>query len=184
MKTLFLLRHAKSSWDDPDLPDHDRPLAPRGERAAQRISAHIRRERIRPDLVLCSSAVRARRTLEIVAPALGDAVPVRIEDELYGVEAEDLLHRLRQVPHDVDAVMVLGHNPGLQELAVALAGEGDTGALRQLNEKFPTGALATLTTAGHWGELGTRTTWLESLIVPRDLGRRGNRPVATRPRPS
>ncbi len=169
MRILYLLRHAKSSWADPDLPDHDRPLTPRGERAARRIAVHIRRERIRPGLVLCSTAARARRTLEIIASALGDAVAVRVEDGLYGVEAEDLLTRLREVPDAVDAVLVVGHNPGLQELAVELAGEGDTGALRRLNEKFPTGALATFTTAGHWSELGTRTTRLESLVLPRDL---------------
>ncbi len=169
MRIVYLLRHAKSSWADPELPDCDRPLAPRGERASRRIAGHIRRERIRPGLVLCSSAVRARRTLEIIAPALGYGVSVRIEDRLYGAEAEDLLGRLREVPDEVDAVMVVGHNPGLQDLAVELAGEGDMGALRRLNQKFPTGALATLTTAGHWRELGARTTWLESLIVPRDL---------------
>jgi len=169
MRFLYLLRHAKSSWADPDLPDHDRPLTPRGERAARRIAGHIRRERIRPGLVLCSTAARARRTLEIIAPAMGDAVPVRVEDGLYGVDAEDLLSRLREVPDEVDAVLVVGHNPGLQELAVELAGDGNAGALRRLNERFPTGALATLTTAGHWTELGAGTTRLESLIVPRDL---------------
>ena len=142
MRFLYLLRHAKSSWADPDLSDHDRPLAPRGERAARRIARHMRRERIRPGLVLCSTAARARRTLEIIAPAMGDAVAVLVEDWLYGVEAKDLLSRLREVPDAVDAVLVVGHNPGLQELAVELAGEGDTGALRKLNEKFPTGALS------------------------------------------
>ena len=166
---LYLLRHVKSSWADPDLPDHDRPLAPRGEQAARRIAEYIRRERIRPAVVLCSTAVRARRTLEIIASALGDAVPVRVEDRLYGAGAEDLLSRLREVPDDVDAVLLVGHNPGLQELAIGLAGEGDAGALRRLNQKCPTGALATLTTAGHWTELGAGTTRLESLIIPRDL---------------
>ena len=163
---LYLLRHAKSSWADPGLPDHERSLAPRGEQAARRIAGYIRQERIRPGLVLCSTAVRARRTLEIIAPALGEATAVRLEDRLYGAGAEDLLSRLREVPDDVDAVLVVGHNPGLQDLAVELAGGGDARALRRLNEKFPTGALASLTTPGRWTELGTGTARLVSLILP------------------
>jgi phosphohistidine phosphatase len=99
-RQLFLLRHAKSSWDEP-LAGHDRPLAPRGCKAAKRIGAHVRREQIRVALVLCSSARRARETLDLVAPP-GE---VRIEHELYGATAAELLERLRRVPDDVDAVM-------------------------------------------------------------------------------
>jgi phosphohistidine phosphatase len=87
MPTLYLLRHAKSSWGDPELPDHDRPLAPRGERAAALIGEHLRSAGIAPALVLCSSAVRARETLDRVAPE-GE---LRIEPELYGAEEHDLL---------------------------------------------------------------------------------------------
>src|SRR5207247_5287517 len=96
-KRLLLLRHGKSSWDDPGIADHDRPLAPRGRRAAKSMGEHLRRESIRPVLVLCSSAVRARETLDAVAPT-GE---VRIEPELYGAPWDELLDRLRRVPGGV-----------------------------------------------------------------------------------
>lgn len=117
-RQLFLLRHAKSSWDEPSLADHDRPLAPRGRKAAKRIGAHVRREQIRVALVLCSSARRARETLDLVAPP-GE---VRIERELYGATSAELLERVRRVPDDVDAVMLIGHEPAIRDLAVGLVG--------------------------------------------------------------
>ena len=92
-KRLLLLRHAKSSWDDPSLADHDRPLAPRGRKAAKRIGAHLRRENSSVALVLCSSATRARETLDLVAPP-GE---IRFEPELYGATAAELIERLRRV---------------------------------------------------------------------------------------
>lgn len=166
---LYLLRHAKSSWADPGLPDKDRSLAPRGVQAARLIAAYISREQIRPGVVLCSTAVRALQTIEIIAPVFGGDVPLLVDDRLYGAEAEDLLSRLREVPDDVDAVLLVGHNPGLQELAIDLAEEGEAGALQRLKEKFPTGALATLASPGQCAALGVGTARLESLIVPRDL---------------
>jgi len=97
MPRLYLLRHAKSSWDDPGLADRDRPLAPRGRRDAGRMAEHLRAEDVRPGLVLCSAAVRARQTLAAVDEVLGDP-PTSIEDGLYGAEPEDVLARLREVP--------------------------------------------------------------------------------------
>ena len=120
MKRLFLLRHAKSSWDDADLADRDRPLAPRGRRAAGAIARHLRDEEISPSLVLCSPARRTRETLEAVDPS-GD---VRIEDELYGASEAELLERLRRVPEAIESVMLIGHNPAIQELALGLASRG------------------------------------------------------------
>jgi phosphohistidine phosphatase len=135
VRTLHLLRHAKSSWDDPSLADHDRPLAGRGRRDAKRIAEHIRRSGIEPELVLCSTAARTRETLALVEPALGSPA-VELEDDLYGASADELLARIRRVPDAVGSVLVIGHNPGLHELALALAPDGPFG-------KFPTGALAT-----------------------------------------
>ena len=160
-KCLLLLRHAKSSWDDPALADHDRPLAPRGRRAAQLIGEHLRRERVPVSLVICSSALRARETLELVGPP-GE---VRIEPQLYGASAEQLLKRVRQLPEKVDTVMLVGHNPGIQELAVRLAGE-DAGLAGQ---KFPTGALSTLTFAGPWRGLEAGGAQLAGFARPREL---------------
>jgi phosphohistidine phosphatase len=166
VKRLFLLRHAKSSWDDPGLDDHDRPLAPRGRRASGLIAEHLRRARIGPVLVLCSSARRTRETLERVMPAL-DPVKVRIERELYGASSEDLLQRLREVPDEVESVMMVGHQPAIQELALHLAGEGSE--LERVRAKFPTAALATLTFAGEWSGLGHRSAELIAYLKPKQL---------------
>jgi phosphohistidine phosphatase len=162
VKHVFLLRHAKSSWDDPALDDHDRPLSARGRRAAGLIGAYLDREQVQASLVLCSSARRTRETLELIA-APGE---VRTERDLYGASADQLLARLRRVPDDVAAVMMIGHNPSIHDLAVSLAAnDGDLGA-----RKFPTGALATLTFAGPWSELQQGGADLVTFVTPRQLG--------------
>ena len=117
---LYLLRHAKSSWGDAGLADHDRPLAPRGEKAAREVAEHARKRGIEPALVLCSTAVRARQTLA----AFSFAGRVSYEDGLYGASAGDLVARLRRLPDELPEAMVVAHNPGLQELALLLIGEG------------------------------------------------------------
>ena len=171
MKTLYLLRHAKSDWSHPDLDDHDRPLAPRGRKAARRMSAFLSQARPRPTMVLCSSATRARASWQPVGQALGEPVEVHVEDGLYAAGADRLLARLRRLPEGADAVLLVGHNPGLQDQASELAGDGDPTGLRRLGEKFPTGALATLRLETSWRELGPGGGYLESLVVPRDLAR-------------
>jgi phosphohistidine phosphatase len=169
VKTLYLLRHAKSSWDDPGLTDHDRPLAPRGRKAARRIASHLSRTQRRPRLVLCSSATRARQTWDAIAGVLGATAEVVVEDALYGADAVELLARLHEVPEAVEAVLVVGHNPALQDLASWLAGGGDPGSLGRLRDKFPTGAMATLSTEGAWDSLGAEQAYLVALVAPRDL---------------
>jgi phosphohistidine phosphatase len=166
MKRIHLLRHAKSSWEDPSLPDHDRPLAPRGRRAAEALARHLRSEAVAPEAVLCSSARRARQTLEPLMEVLGGA-EVLVEDALYAAEAEELLERLRRVPDRVESVMIVAHNPGLQDLAIELVSWGpDLGRVR---EKFPTGGLATIGFAGAWRELAPGRGTLVSFVTPRDL---------------
>ncbi|MDQ6818204.1 MAG: histidine phosphatase family protein [Actinomycetota bacterium] len=155
------MRHAKSSWDDPTLADHDRPLAARGRKAAKRIRAHLRREQIPVSLVLCSSARRTRETLDLVAVS-GE---IQIEHELYGAPADQLLERLRRVPDRIDAVMLIGHNPAIQELTLDLTGDASELAGR----KFPTGALATLTFTGSWRALGAGQAELTAFVTPREL---------------
>jgi phosphohistidine phosphatase len=167
VKTLYLLRHAKSSWDAPGLDDHDRPLAPRGVKAARVVASEIGRRRISVDLVLCSSATRARQTLEAVVPDLAEPLDIRIGPELYASGAGDLLGRLRDVDEETLTVLVIGHNPALEELTELLAGDGEPQALERLRDRFPTGALATLTTGRAWRDLGQGTAYLESLFLPR-----------------
>jgi phosphohistidine phosphatase len=164
--TLFLLRHAKSSWDDPELPDRERPLARRGRRDAQSIAKHLVRLGVEPGLVLCSSAVRTRETLELVRPAL-ETSTVLLEDGLYAASSDELLTRVRRVPDAVASVMLIGHNPGLQELALVLASSGEE--LRRLETKFPTCALATLDLATIWSRLAPAEAILASYIVPKQL---------------
>ena len=165
-KRLFLLRHAKSSWDDPGLDDHDRPLAPRGLRASALIADHVRQSGIRPDLVLSSSARRTRETLDRVRPSLGPA-EVLIERDLYGASSEHLLQRLRTVPDEIESVMLVGHQPAIQDLALRLAAEGPE--LEALRGKFPTAALATLTFEGDWSELGQQGSQLAAYVKPKQL---------------
>jgi phosphohistidine phosphatase len=168
MRTLMLLRHAKSSWSDPGLADVDRPLSPRGERAARRIAEYLRRNGIRPSLVLCSPARRTRQTLDAIEPALGTTCAVELAPELYGASAETLLERLRAVPDSADSVLLIGHNPGLEELALMLAERG--AELPRLREKFPTAALATIVVRhDSWEALGPGCGELVDYVVPREL---------------
>ncbi len=124
------------------------------------------RNQVAPALVLCSSARRTRETLDRVGAALGPA-EVFIERDLYGASSEDLLERLREVPDETESVLLVGHQPAIQELALRLAVEGpDVGALRG---KFPTAALATLTFEGDWSELGEHTAELAAYVKPKQL---------------
>jgi phosphohistidine phosphatase len=169
MHTLYLLRHAKSSWADPTLPDHERPLARRGRRDAKRIAKHLVRLGIQPQLVLCSSAERTRETLDRVRSALGAATTVSLEAQLYATSSEKLLERLRAVPEAVDSVMLIGHNPGLQDLALVLASTG--AKLDRLKAKLPTAALATLTLPRTtWRQLSRGDAVLDAYVIPKQLG--------------
>ena len=166
-KTLYLLRHAKSSWEDPTLPDHDRPLAPRGRRAATLIAEHLRRQRSTPRLVLCSSSERTRETLKRISAGLRGGVEVRIEERLYTASVRDLLQRLHEVDARVASVMLIGHYPALQELALSLARTGVD--LRRLRDKFPTAGLATLAFRGAWDELAPGAAELIAFVTPKEL---------------
>jgi phosphohistidine phosphatase len=170
-KRLFLLRHAKSSWDDPGVEDHERPLAPRGRRAVKVLGEHLRENDIRPVQVLCSTSRRTRETLEGVAPG-GEAL---IEAELYQADPQQLLERLQRVSDDVESVMVIGHNPTLQIMALRLSGpaaNGDGSHRAQISQKFPTGALATLSFECRWSELEPGCARLVDYIKPKAIARR------------
>jgi phosphohistidine phosphatase len=154
MKRLYLLRHAKSSWDDPDLADHDRPLSGRGRRAADAIGRHMRAHGIEPELVLCSSSTRTRETLARIG------LEATIERELYGATANELIARLREVPPSIGSVLVIGHNPGVHDLALALTGEP--------GDKYPTGALATID-VDEWSTIAPGSGRMIDFIRPREL---------------
>jgi len=132
------------------------------------MAGYLEREAIAPGLVLCSSAVRTRETLERLGFSVGDEAEVVVERGLYAASATELLERLRGVEPGVDSVMLIGHNPGMQELALALAGSGDE--LDAVRRKFPTGALVSMTFDGPWSELGPGSAELVGFVRPRELG--------------
>jgi len=170
VKNLYLLRHAKSSWDDPGLADHDRPLAPRGRRAVKRMAEYLREAKVSPELVLCSSATRTRQTLDRIRPALDADAFVEVEADLYGADADSLLRRLRRVPDTTGSVLVIGHNPGMQDLALELSNGG--AALGRVRETFPTCALATVEVpAERWADIEPGSAKLVGLVVPKELAR-------------
>ena len=165
MKTLLLLRHAKSAWSDPRLDDHDRPLNGRGERAAKALADHIASQAPRPDLILCSTAMRTRQTLAPLVKRLGNPVPpISLENGLYLASEEVLL------AHGVPTVLLIGHNDGIGQLAADLAASGPSEPLAALREKYPTGALAVLSVPdGPWSDLEVGSAKLLEFVCPRDL---------------
>lgn len=171
MRQLFLLRHAKSSWDDPATDDFDRPLNNRGRKNAQALAKYLRKSAIRPALILCSAARRTRETYDILEPGL-EGTSVSIEAELYEAAKHDLIDRLRRLDDHLGSVLLIGHNPGLERLALALSsGHGEAKPLARLAEKYPTGTLAVLETdIAHWGALQDGCCRLTDFVRPADLG--------------
>jgi phosphohistidine phosphatase len=171
MRHLYLLRHAKSSWDDPSQPDHERPLAERGRQAVGVLGRYVEQHRIQPDLILCSSARRTRETLEGVLPGRAALV----ESDLFVAGPEQLLQRLRQVEPEVGSVLVVGHNPAMQMLTMKLAGGESAGrpsgaeGLEEIRRKLPTGALVTLSFDSPWPELAYGSAELVDYIRPKAL---------------
>jgi len=163
MKTLLILRHAKSSWDIPALADHDRPLNKRGRRDAPRMGALLRDQGLVPDIILSSTAKRARATAELAGEAAGYSGPISLTSKLYLAAPEDYIAVLRNLPAEIETAMVVGHNPGLEDLLEELTG---------LAEHLPTAALARVALPiADWPELTTDVEGeLKALWVPRELG--------------
>ena len=170
MKLLYLLRHAKSSWADAGLEDFERPLKRRGAQACALIAAYMERQGIAPDLVLCSTARRARETLDLISRHRGDKSRTRYLDALYMASAVQLLGQVRGVDDAVTSLMVVGHNPGMALLAHTLAGSGQPRALDALAGKFPTAALASFDLPCEvWGEAAPGRAHLSAFVTPRGL---------------
>jgi phosphohistidine phosphatase len=176
-KTLYLLRHAKSDWDDPSLSDHDRPLAARGRRAAPVMAEALRARALAPALVLCSTATRTRQTWALVKHAF-PVVPSREDRSLYTFDHAALVHHLQGLDDALESVLVVGHNPALQDLALMLCNPADENPppaqadlLSKLNHKFPTAAFAAITLNGPWSELAQQRGkgTLQTLLRPKDL---------------
>lgn len=172
MRQLLLLRHAKSSWDDPRLSDHARPLNARGRRAAHAMADAMRELGLTPDIVLVSSARRTLQTLEALAPLEG---PPLIEpmDDLYLAAWPSLLGVLRGLPETARSVLLIGHNPGLHDLAMALAGPAlmaSGGAMAErLAAGYPTAGLTEFAVAMPWRLLEAGGGRLLRFLTPADL---------------
>ncbi len=172
MRQLLLLRHAKSAWDDPKLPDHARPLNARGRQAASAMRGVIHTLGLVPDLVLVSSARRTLQTMQALGP-FEPTTRVTPLDGLYLASADQLLEVLHAVQDSVNRVMIIGHNPGLHDFALKLAGahamtHPDTDLVR-LAEGFPTGALAAFHLPGPWWAVTEGSGRLDRFVMPRDL---------------
>jgi phosphohistidine phosphatase len=164
-RRLILLRHAKSAW--PDVPDVQRPLAPRGLRDAPKVGRWLRHAGVAPDRVVCSTARRTRETWKLVAHELAAKPPVAYDERLYDANSEELLDVVRETPAEVGILLLVGHNPGIQELTLALAGSGVGDAVERAREAFPTSALAVLSLPGEWAATESGCARLIDLTVPR-----------------
>ena len=166
-RRLVLLRHAKSAWPH-GVPDHERPLAGKGRRNAQAVATWFIDEGPVPDLALCSDALRARHTWELVCAALPAPVPSRMVPGLYGAHPQDLLDLLHTVATTVHALVVIGHEPTMSETTLLLAGPGsDPTALARVAAKYPTNGVASFRVAGPWAGLAAGGAVLETFSVPR-----------------
>ncbi|MFZ9501733.1 MAG: SixA phosphatase family protein [Beijerinckiaceae bacterium] len=166
MRRLILLRHAKAHRDDP-AGDRARALTDRGRADAAAAGAWMRDHAIAPDVALVSDARRARETMERLLPALVRPPHMRVEPRLYLADPATLLRAIRATPADARVALVVGHNPGIAELALALAGEGVAEAVGRLAHAFPTASLAVLAFDGEWGDLGERDGRLERFVTAR-----------------
>lgn len=168
MKTLFCLRHAKSSWAQPGQDDHDRTLTPRGVRAAEVVALFLAQQDVRPAFALCSTA---RRTLDTLAPIqrrLG--LPFEGDRALYLAEPETLFQQVAAIDDTCVAALVVGHNPGMHDFALALVGDGDRTARAKLRERFPTAALAVVELPiADWSEIAPGRGTLTLYATPPEL---------------
>jgi phosphohistidine phosphatase len=170
VKDLLLLRHAKSSWDDPLLEDADRPLNKRGREAARRVARWFQDNSLMPAYVLCSPALRTRQTLDAIRPVLGPDARIELDPSIYLAEASDLFGRIKAVKSATPSVLLIGHNPGLQELALALTPARARRDRQRMAEKFPTAAFAWFRVrARSWSALEPEKMELVAYLRPADL---------------
>lgn len=165
MSALFLLRHAKAVAQHAD-GDRARGLTEAGRESARAIAAAVAERHIAPSLVLCSDSARTRETFDIVLPALKPAPEIVYEAALYVADAKQLLQRLHRVSEDIRSVMLVGHNPGLQELAVMLSDQPTGPLMMRLTRDFPTAAVARFEIKLPWSALGRGSARLMTILVP------------------
>jgi phosphohistidine phosphatase len=161
MKSLLLLRHAKSDWAQPGVVDFARPLNKRGAKAAPVIGRFARKRRLRPDLILCSPAERTRQTAALVVEAAGFHLDLRFDERIYEASWSRLLEMVQQLEDSVSLALIIGHNPGMEDLLLNLAG---------VNRHMPTAAFTRINlTVENWSEVVPGTGQMEWLVKPKEL---------------
>lgn len=165
-RRLVVLRHAKADWPA-GVADHDRPLGRRGARDAAAVGRWLVDNGDAPDLVWCSTALRTRQTWEHLGAELTDPCDVRFDDDLYDAGVDALLGVLRRTPKKTTRALLIGHNPGVQDLVLALADRASGDARALAETKFPTSGLAVLDLAGEWADLKGGNANLSTFVVPR-----------------
>jgi phosphohistidine phosphatase len=167
MSRLYLLRHAKAGWAEPGMRDFDRPLTERGRRDAAAMGMAMRASGLVPDLVLCSGARRARETWECVAGTIGPVpAPPAFTDSLYSCTASGYLSIVRKTADGLSSLLVIGHNPMIEDVATACAAEGDDAELAALASGFPTSALAVLQFPRQLAEAAPGAGSLTTFLTP------------------
>ncbi|MBB5755064.1 SixA phosphatase family protein [Prosthecomicrobium pneumaticum] len=179
MPRLLLLRHAKSSWDIAGLADFDRPLAPRGRRAAGLMGEHLATHRLMPDRILCSNARRTRETLAALLPHLDREIDIRLTQALYDRPAGSYIDAIRRDGAAARTLMLIGHNPAIQDAAMMLIGSGNPALSEEIGAKFPTAGLAVIDFAqADWTRIEPRAGRVVAFFRPRDLELVGTEPPA------
>lgn len=170
LKRLYLLRHAKSDWDNPSLSDIERPLAQRGVAAAPRVAEVMQSEGLLPELVICSPARRTRETWDLIGSCLDSEPPSQIDERLYLASPGELISVIQEQPDDLGSVMLIGHNPGMEAITMELSGSGEQPDLDRALTKFPTGALAVIDLdVERWVDISGGSGALRRFVRPRDL---------------
>jgi phosphohistidine phosphatase len=166
MKTLLLLRHAKSDWDDSSMRDFDRPLAPRGLRDAPRIGKALRKRGPLPDLIISSPAARAKATIEAVVKGAGLTTHIEFDEAIYGATSAELLTLIRRLPDSSSCTLMVGHNPGFEDLV---------GRLTRARDRMPTATLACMEfLVDHWEDVEDGKGRLASHLTPKQLEHEGD----------
>lgn len=170
MKRLILLRHAKSGWDDPISRDFDRPLNKRGRKAARTVGREMKAQGLEWDRAIASPAVRVVETLADVADGYGSPIEPDWDKRIYLATLETLLDLLHGVDDETDTLLLVGHNPGLETLALHLTREDGEGLRREVQTKYPTGTVAEIAIpVDHWSDVAEGLGRIAKFIRPRDL---------------
>jgi phosphohistidine phosphatase len=171
MKRLILLRHAKSTWDDPVARDFDRPLNGKGKRAARAIGRHMRQEGIAFDRAIASPALRVTETVSEVAIGYGRRIGPDWDKRIYLAQADTLLDIIRETPAEIDRLLLVGHNPGMEELVLTLVPDREEDETRdRVEEKYPTASMAEIAfDVPDWADVAANAGTLTRFVRPRDL---------------